>query len=31
MVKKAWQLEKEFRQTALPVDRRVVPAQWDHV
>jgi ADP-ribosylglycohydrolase len=31
MVKKAWQLEREFRLAAVPVDRRKEEAQWGHV
>lgn len=30
MNKRAWQLEREFRQSSLPVDRRIEAAQWDH-
>jgi ADP-ribosylglycohydrolase len=29
MKKQAWQLEREFRDAAVPVDRRVVPSKWD--
>lgn len=31
MVKKAWQIEREHRLTAVPVDRRKEEAHWDHV
>jgi len=28
MKKQAWQLEREFREAAVPVDRRVTPSSW---
>jgi ADP-ribosylglycohydrolase len=31
MTKKAWQLEKEHRNAAIPVDRRIESAHWEHV
>lgn len=31
MTKKAWQLEREYREAAIPVDRRKTTANWDHV
>lgn len=31
MTKKAWQLEKEHRNAAVPVDRRKEAARWEHV
>ena len=31
MTKKAWQLEKEYREAAVPVDRRKEAAHWEHV
>ncbi len=31
MVKKAWQLEREYRDSAIPVDRRKEAANWEHV
>ncbi len=30
-MKKAWQIEKEYRRTELPIDRRTTAAQWDVV
>lgn len=30
MKKAAWQLEREMRQAAVPVDRRKTASQWDH-
>jgi hypothetical protein len=29
MKKQAWQLEREFRDAAVPVDRRVTPSKWE--
>jgi hypothetical protein len=31
MTKKAWQLEREYRDAAVPVDRRKEAAHWEHV
>jgi len=31
MIKKAWQLEKEHRDAAVPIDRRKEAAHWEHV
>ena len=31
MIKQAWQLEREFREAAVPVDRRVTPSSWEQV
>jgi hypothetical protein len=31
MTKKAWQLEREYRDAAIPVDRRKETAHWEHV
>jgi ADP-ribosylglycohydrolase len=31
MIKQAWQLEREFRDAAIPVDRRVTSSNWEQV
>ena len=31
MKKEAWQMEREYRDAAVPVDRRIAAPHWDHV